>query len=255
MSVAVVTGASRGLGRAIARQLATDGFDVVVGYRAGEAEAASLVTEILGLGVRCVAVQGDVADESTSDALIAAAAALGELQVWVNNAGVSVLAPVLDTTAAELAHQTEVNLYGTFHGLRAAGRAMRGAGTRGRIVNVASEAGVQAFPLLGAYSATKFAVVGLTQAAALELAPHGITVNAVCPGTAETDMVLAERKSEVEITGLDPDTVRGGYLANIPAGRFCEPDDVAALVAFVAGPRASYLTGQALCVTGGSVLH
>ena len=184
-----------------------------------------------------------------------AAHGLGPLQVWVNNAGVSVLAPILETTADDLDHQVQVNVNGTFHGLRQAGRVMVASGVGGRIVNIASEAGVQAFPLLGAYSATKFAVVGLTQAAAIELAPYGITVNAVCPGTVETDMVMAERKSEVVVTGLTPDAVRQSYLDKIPVRRFCEPDDVGALVAYVAGPHAAYLTGQALCVTGGSVLH
>jgi NAD(P)-dependent dehydrogenase (short-subunit alcohol dehydrogenase family) len=148
-----------------------------------------------------------------------------------------------------------VNLYGTYLGLQeSAGRMIR-AGAGGAIVNIASEAGVQAFPLLGAYSATKFAVVGLTQAAALELAPHDITVNAVCPGTAETDMVLAERASEVVVTGRPSAAVRQSTLDTIPLARFCDPDDVGALVAFVAGPGASYLTGQALCTNGGSVRH
>jgi NAD(P)-dependent dehydrogenase (short-subunit alcohol dehydrogenase family) len=132
---------------------------------------------------------------------------------------------------------------------------MIAGGSGGRIVNVASEAGVQAFPLLGAYSATKFAVVGLTQAAAIELGIHGITVNAICPGTAETDMVLAEREREVAISGRSPDEVRGSYLDGIPLGRFCEPDDVGALIAFVAGPGGAYVTGQSLCTNGGSVLH
>jgi len=122
-------------------------------------------------------------------------------------------------------------------------------------VNVSSEVGLQAFALLGAYAATKFAVVGLTQAAAIELAPSGITVNAVCPGTAETDMVLAERASEVVITGASADATRAAYLAAIPAGRFCTPADVGAAVVWLAGPGAAYVTGQSLCINGGSVLH
>ena len=211
--------------------------------------------DAVGIGVRAVAVFGDVADEATASRLADAAEELGELVVWVNNAGISVLAPMVDTTAAQLVAMTEVNVFGTFHGFREAARRMLAAGTSGRIVNVASELGLQAFPLLGAYSATKFAVIGLTQAAAIELGPNGITVNAVCPGTAETDMVLAERKSEAAVTGLTPEDVRQSYLDQIPAARFCEPDDVAALVTFIASPAASYLTGQSLCTNGGSVLH
>jgi NAD(P)-dependent dehydrogenase (short-subunit alcohol dehydrogenase family) len=213
------------------------------------------VAEIAPRGWPARAVAGDVVDPATATALVSAAAELGQLAVWVNNAGVSVLAPLIDTTSDEMAHMVDVNVMGTFHGTRAAAAAMIAAGSGGRIVNIASEAGVQAFPLLGAYSATKFAVVGLTQAAAIELGIHGITVNAICPGTAETDMVLAEREREVAISGRSPDEVRGSYLDGIPLGRFCEPDDVGALVAFVAGPGGAYVTGQSLCTNGGSVLH
>ena len=253
--VAVVTGGARGLGRAITRQLAADGYSLVIGHRTSKDEAAALVDELAAGGTAAVAVAGDVADQDTSTALADAAEALGCLAVWVNNAGVSTLAPLLETPLDDLDRQVRVNLYGTYLGLQEAARRMIAAGTAGRIVNVASEAGLQAFPLLGAYSATKFAVVGLSQAAALELAAHGITVNAACPGTAETDMVLAERESEVRHRGRSHDDVRSDYLANIPLGRFCDPDDVAALVSFVASPGASYLTGQALCTNGGAVLH
>ena len=129
-----------------------------------------------------------------------------------------------------------VNYMGTFHGVQAAARTMIAAGTPGRIVNVASEAAVLTFRYLGAYAASKFAVVGLTQAAALELGPHGISVNAVGPGTTETDMVMAERRSEVAITGDPSDDVRASYLANIPLGRFCTPEDAGALVAWLVEP-------------------
>jgi NAD(P)-dependent dehydrogenase (short-subunit alcohol dehydrogenase family) len=129
------------------------------------------------------------------------------------------------------------------------------AGRPGRIVNIASDLGLQAFPYLGGYAATKFAVVGLTKTAALELGPSGITVNAVCPGTAETDMVTAERASETTLTGSSPDEVRASYLDGIPAGRFCTPEDVGGLVAWLCGPAAAYITGQAICINGGSVLH
>jgi NAD(P)-dependent dehydrogenase (short-subunit alcohol dehydrogenase family) len=253
--VAVVTGAARGLGLGIARHLAIAGFDLVLNHRHSHEAAARLVAELQAQGRQAVSLPGDVADPATAVALADAAAELGTLHVWVNNAGISTLAPLVETPPAELERMLAVNVMGVFHGLREAAVRMIASGTHGRIVNIASEAGVQAFPLLGAYSATKFAVVGLTQAAALELAVHGITVNAVCPGTAETDMVMAERKLEMAVTGRTADDVRGGYLDAIPSGRFCDPDDVGALVAFVAGAGASYLTGQALCTNGGSVLH
>jgi meso-butanediol dehydrogenase/(S,S)-butanediol dehydrogenase/diacetyl reductase len=253
---AVVTGASRGLGRGIAVALANNGFDVVVGFHRDAAGAGETVDAVEAVGQRAVTVAGDVADPGTAKLLLdAALTACGGLDVWVNNAGVSVLAPVVDTSPADFVHMIDVNLLGTLHGLQAAARWFLDEGRPGRIVNIASELGVQSFPYLGAYAATKFGVVGLTQAAALELGPSGITVNAVCPGTAETDMVLAERATESRLTHASPDDVRGSYLAGIPAGRFCTPEDVGALVAYLAGPGATYVTGQSLCVNGGSVLH
>ena len=254
--VAVVTGAARGLGRGIAVALAEAGYDVVVNFSTSTDAAAETVALVEKAGTRAVAVRGDIAVEATASELArVAVTAFGALDVWVNNAGISVLAPLVDTSAADMRRMFEVNTLGTLFGIQAAARALRRGGRGGRIINVASELGVQAFPYLGAYSATKFAVVGLTQSAALELAVDGITVNAVCPGTAETDMVLAERTSEVGVTGLSADEVRGSYLDAIPAGRFCTPEDVGACVAYLASPSAGYLTGQSVCVNGGSVLH
>jgi len=122
-------------------------------------------------------------------------------------------------------------------------------------VNVASDLGLQAAPLLAGYSATKFAVVGLTQAAAMELAPAGVTVNAVCPGTVETDMVLAEQRAEAELTSSTVAEVRRRLVAEVPAGRLCTAEDVGALVAWLAGPGAQHVTGQSICVNGGSIRH
>ena len=253
--VAVVTGASRGLGRGIATALAAAGFDVVIGYRSADAEAKDTATLVNDTGRRSAIVAGDVGEAETHLALVAAAEELGELDVWVNNAGVSTLAPVAATDTRDFRRMIDVNLVGTFLGMQSAVAAMRAHGKGGRVINVASELGVQAFPYLGAYSATKFAVVGLTQAAALELASERITVNAVCPGTAETDMVASERRAEAELTAQSLDEVRASYLAGIPSGRFCAPDDVGALVAYLASPGAAYVTGQSICVNGGSVLR
>jgi NAD(P)-dependent dehydrogenase (short-subunit alcohol dehydrogenase family) len=257
VTAAVVTGGGRGLGRGIAVALADAGFDVVIGY-AGQPEAASVTaSEVRARGRRAEVVGGDVAEAATAKVLLDAAVALGGLRAWVNNAGVSVLAPVAETSPAELSRMLDVNVVGALHGLQAAALWFQSqpAPGGGRIVNIASDLGVQAARNLGAYSATKFALVGLSQAAALELAPLGITVNAVCPGTAETDMVLAERASEAELTSLSPDEVRASYLRAIPAGRFCLPADVGATVAWLCSPAADYVTGQAICVNGGSILH
>jgi meso-butanediol dehydrogenase/(S,S)-butanediol dehydrogenase/diacetyl reductase len=256
VTAAVVTGASKGIGRAIAVALARDGFDVVVNYGQSEEAAKATAIAVEAEGTRAVIVGGDVRDAGTSERLAATAMSeLGGLDAWINNAGVSVLAPIIDTSAADMERMLSVNYMGTFHGVQAAARTMIAAGRPGRIINVASEAAVQTFRYLGAYAASKFAVVGLTQAAALELGPYGITVNAVGPGTTETDMVLAERRSEVGITGLAPDAVRAGYLENIPLGRFCAPEDTGALVAWLASPAAAYVTGQIVLNNGGSVLH
>src|SRR5581483_1966291 len=214
-----------------------------------EDDAKGTARAVEAAGGAAVLVQGDVADPELAPRLASVALdAFGSLDVWVN-------APVADTPIADMERMVAVNLMGTFHGLQAAAATMTATGTAGRIVNVASEAAVLTFKYLGAYAATKFAVVGLTQAAALELGEHGITVNAVGPGTAETDKVMAERRSEVAITGRSPEAVRASYLANIPLGRFCEPEDAGALVAWLASPAASYVTGQVFLINGGSVLH
>jgi meso-butanediol dehydrogenase/(S,S)-butanediol dehydrogenase/diacetyl reductase len=255
--VAVVTGAGRGLGRGIALALAEVGFDLVLGWRSDLDAATATKTAVTAdsAGRRVLLVEGDVGDPATAKLLLDAAISLGGPTAWVNNAGVSVLAPVLDTDPADMARMVEINLLGTFHGLQAAGRWFVAERRPGRIVNLASDLGVQACANLGGYAATKFAVVGLTQAAAVELAPMGVTVNAVCPGTAETDMVLAERATEMALTGAPAEDVRRSYLDAIPAGRFCTPADVGGLVAWLCGPSAAYVTGQAICVNGGSVLH
>jgi NAD(P)-dependent dehydrogenase (short-subunit alcohol dehydrogenase family) len=253
---AVVTGASRGLGRGIAVALARAGFDVVVGWCRSEVEAKETAALVEEAGRRAILVGGDVVDPLTHCGLAAAAVAeLDGLDVWVNNAGVSALAPVADTHVDDLRRMLETNVVGVHLGMQEAIDRFRARGRGGRIVNVASELGVQAFPFLGAYTASKFAVVGLTQAAAVELAAEGITVNAVGPGTAETDMVAAERVSESALTDRSVDEVRTAYLEGIPAGRFCTADDVGALVAYLASPGAAYVTGQTICVNGGSVLH
>jgi meso-butanediol dehydrogenase/(S,S)-butanediol dehydrogenase/diacetyl reductase len=259
MSVAVVTGGVRGLGRGIALALADAGHDLVVGYASDAAAARETAEAITARGRRAEIVAGDVRDPATSKLLVdAATATLGGLDVWVNNAGVSLIASVADTPPAEMERMLAVNVMGTLHGLQAAAATMRGGGEGaggGRIVNVASDAGLQGFALLGGYAATKFAVVGLTQTAALELAADGITVNAVCPGTAETAMNEDEWATETALTGRTRDAVREDSVAAIPLGRFCTPEDVGSTVAWLVSPGAAFVTGQSVCVNGGMVLR
>jgi NAD(P)-dependent dehydrogenase (short-subunit alcohol dehydrogenase family) len=254
--VAVVTGGGRGLGRGIALALAEAGCDLVLGWNSNPEALAATVADAGRMGSRVQTVHGDVADPATSAQLAKVAAGeMGGLDVWVNNAGVSVLAPVLQTTPEDMAHMMDINVLGTFHGLQAAAGAMAAGGEGGRIINVASDLGLVAAPLLAGYSASKFAVVGLTQAAAVELAPLQISVNAVCPGTVETDMVLAEQAAEAGWSGDSVDAVRERLLGAVPAGRLCTPEDVGALVTWLASPGASYVTGQAICTNGGSILR
>lgn len=254
--VAVVTGGGRGIGRGIALALADMDLAVVIGWSADETSALATAAEIDKKGVPARCVKGDVGDPRTSAMLAEVAESeLGCLAVWVNNAGVSVLAPLVDTTPEAMARMVEVNLLGTFHGTQAAAAAMVAAGRGGRIVNIASDLGLQAAPLLAGYSATKFGVVGFTQAAALELASLGVTVNAVCPGTVETDMVLAEEVAEAGLRATSTTEVHDRLLASVPAGRLCTPEDVASLVTWLAGDDAGYVTGQAICSNGGSILH
>jgi acetoin reductase-like protein len=256
MPVAVVTGGGRGLGAGIALALADAGHDLVLGWCRDAAAAMETADAARASGSRVELVEGDVADPETAKLLVdAAVTTLGGLDVWVNNAGVSVIASVLDTPTEEMERMLSVNVIGTLHGMQAAARTMIEQGRRGRIVNLASDAGLQGFVNLGGYAATKFAVVALTQTAALELAPAGVTVNAVCPGTAETAMNHAEWDTERALTGLTTDEVRQSYLDAIPLGRFCAPEDVGAAVAWLAGPGAGFVTGQSICVNGGTVLH
>jgi meso-butanediol dehydrogenase / (S,S)-butanediol dehydrogenase / diacetyl reductase len=254
--VAVVTGGSRGLGRGIAFALADAGCDLALGWRRDADALAVTAGGARQRGATVLAVQGDMRDPATAQLLAKeAVTGLGSIDVWVNNAGVSVLGPLLETTAGDMSYMVEVNYLGTFYGLQAAARAMETAGRGGRIVNVASDLGLLAAPLLAGYSATKFAVVGLTQAAALELAPHRISVNAVCPGTVETDMVLAEQAAEAAWSRTSVGEVRDRLIRAVPAGRLCTPEDVGALVAWLVSPMAGFVTGQAICTNGGSILH
>jgi NAD(P)-dependent dehydrogenase (short-subunit alcohol dehydrogenase family) len=245
---ALVTGAATGIGRAIARALARDGAAVAVtdlDGRAAEATAAEIGLSAIGLGL-------DVTDAAaTARVLDEAAARLGGLDIVCANAGVSSMRPVVELTEAEWDHNLAVNAKGVFLTNQAAVRRWLKDGTRGAIVNTASLAGKMGVPLLAHYSASKFAVVGFTQALAREVAPHGIRVNCVCPGFVRTAMQERELVWEAALRGMTVDEVRAEYVSLTPLGRLEEPEDVADVVAFLASDRARFVTGEALNVTGG----
>ena len=247
---ALVTGAGTGIGAAIARTLAERGHRVAVtdlDPRAAKATAKEL---------DAFATQLDVTDPtSIRRAADEAEAALGPLEVWVSNAGVSSMGRFVDTTGEDWDLNLDVNAKGVFLCGQEAARRLIARGEGGAIVNTASMAGRRgAVPYLSAYVASKFAVVGLTQAMAYELAPHGIRVNCVCPGYVRTDMQERELGWEAELSGRTPGEVRDSYLLGTPMGRLESPEDVAGVVAFLAGPDAGFITGEAIAVNGGAYM-
>lgn len=247
---ALVTGAGSGIGAAIARALAERGHRVAVtdvDRAAAERTAAELDT---------FATQLDVTDaESIRRGAEEAEEALGPLEVWISNAGVSSMAPFVEITEEEWDRNMNVNARGVFLCGREAARRFIARGRGGVIVNTASMAGKRgAVPYLAHYVASKFAVVGLTQAMAYELAPHGIRVNCVCPGYVATGMQEREVVWEARLRGIPEEEVRQLYIDDTPLGRIETPDDVARAVAFLAGPDAAFITGEALAVNGGAFM-
>jgi len=237
---AVVTGGSRGIGRAIARELAARGATVIVGYRVNADAAAATVAQIVETGGRALAIPFDVRDAEAVKAGIARVLAeTGRLDVLVNNAGVAIDGLVARLRDADWARVLETNLTGTFYCARAALRPMLRA-RYGRIVNLTSVVGATGNAGQAAYAAAKAGVVGFTRSLAREVASRGITVNAVAPGFVETEMTAE----------LD-EARRASYAALIPVGRPATAEEIAAAVAFLASPAAAYVTGHVLHVNGG----
>jgi meso-butanediol dehydrogenase / (S,S)-butanediol dehydrogenase / diacetyl reductase len=254
--IAVVTGAGSGIGRAIATELAARDHTVVVtdlDLAAAEATAKELA-RVGDPGASALAL--DVTDAAQAKSVAEAVAQRhGTIDVWVSNAGISKMQRFLDVTPEDLRRTLAVNLEGIFLCGQAAAAVMIGGGGAGVIVNVASMAGKQGrVPYLADYVASKFGVVGLTQAMAFELAPHGITVNSVCPGYVATPMQTRELGWEAALRGTTEDKVRQLYIDDTPLGRLETPQDVARAVAFLAGPDARFITGEALAVNGGAFM-
>ena len=252
--VAVVTGGGSGIGAAICKALAEEGAAVAVGDLNREA-ARQVADEIRASGGTAAAKTFDVSDlaavERAADEVISE---LGPLAIWVNNAGVSYVTPFLECTEDQWERTLRVNLTGAFIGCRAAISRMLPRGS-GVVLNMSSQSGKVGNSHYAAYCASKFGIIGLTQSLAVEFADRGIRVNALCPGVVMTPLWDGMIDDYARKRGLKPEEVRPYMESKIPMRRLCEPQDVARCAVFLASDEASYITGQAINISGGSVMY
>ena len=251
--VALVTGAGNDIGRGIALRLARDGADVAL-VDLDEDAMQSVADEIAALGCKAAIFKADVGDRDQVYAAIDhAEATLGGFDIMVNNAGIAQVQPISEVTPDEIARIHRINVEGTLWGIQAAAKKFIARKQKGKIINASSIAGHNGFPMLGVYSATKFAVRALTQAAAQEYASAGITVNAYCPGVVGTGMWVEIDKRFAALTGAAEDATYKKFVEGIALGRAQTPEDVAAFVSYLSGPDSDYMTGQAPLIDGGMV--
>lgn len=241
--IAVVTGASRGIGRAIAKEFARLGATVVINYNGSEQKAEEVKREIIADGGRAEIMQCNVADYIACDEFFKAIIEqFGRIDILVNNAGITKDGLLMRMSEEDFASVIDVNLKGTFHCIRFASRQMMKQRS-GRIINMSSVVGISGNAGQVNYAASKAGVIGMTKSAAKELASRGITVNAIAPGFIETDMTSVLSEKVIEET-----------MKQIPLGRLGQAEDIAEAAAFLASDAAAYITGQVLNVDGGMVM-
>ena len=251
--VALITGAAQGIGRGIALRLAQEGVHFALVDLSVD-KLKKVQAEVEALGVKATIFNADISQlEQITQAIDYAEQQLGGFDIMINNAGIAQVQAISDVSPEEFRKITDINVGGVLWGIQAAAKKFIERKQKGKIINAASIAGHDGFALLGVYSATKFAVRALTQAAAKEYASHGITVNAYCPGIVGTDMWVEIDKRFSEITGAPIGETYKKYVEGISLGRAQTPEDVAALVAFLASEDSDYITGQSILTDGGIV--
>lgn len=251
--VALVTGSSQGIGRAIALRLAKDGMDIAIVARNKE-KMNAVAKEIEALGRKATIFVADVSDRDQVYAAVDHAhKELGDFDVMVNNAGIAQVQPLSEVTPQEVETIFKINIEGVLWGIQAAAKKFKALGHKGKIINASSVAGHNGFAMLGVYSSTKFAIRGLTQAAALEYASDGITVNAYCPGIVGTSMWTTIDERFAKLTGVEKGKTYDKYVEGIALGRAETPEDVASFVSYLASSDSDYMTGQAPIIDGGIV--
>ncbi|WP_034994561.1 acetoin reductase [Liquorilactobacillus vini] len=255
--VVMITGGAQGIGAEIARHLAKDGFDVALAdLPQQETKARAVIKEIEAADQMGIFVRLDVTDQAKFKAAVdEVAQKLGGFDVLVNNAGIAKVDKIIDIKPQDLELSYQVNVFGVLYGIQAAAKKFKELKVPGKIINASSIAGIRAFPVWATYSSTKAAVISLTQAAAKELAPDHIKVNAYAPGVVGTTGMWDEIDRKMsEINGKPLGQNRKDFINTIPLGRTVEPNDIANVVAFLASSKADFITGQAFAVDGGGII-
>lgn len=250
----LITGASRGIGWAIAQRCAAAGATLSLSGRDIDLLKQQRESIVQSYGASCAVFTADLADPAAAGSMVAEAiAAKGPIDILINNAGFGASQPFAKMTAEHWDQMLGINLSGVFHVTRAAIAGMLERGS-GRIINIASTAGVTGYAYVAAYCAAKHGVVGLTRALAKEYARTGITVNAVCPGYVDTDMTATTIETIMRKTGRNAEEARAELAKTNPQGRLIQPEEVADAVLWLAGPGAASVTGQCIVIAGGEVM-